>query len=210
MPPFETLLVFCAAALALHISPGPSNFYVLSRSIAQGAGAGLVAAAGLAAGAMVHVIAAAAGLSLLFQVSATAYTVLKLAGAAYLIWLGIGYWREAGADLTVPEVARRPARTVFRQSVLVEVLNPKTALFFLAFLPQFADPAAGSVMVQIFVLGVISTLLAVPCDVAVAFASGGIARALGRSRVYRRLHGWLSGSILIGLGVFVALSRRTG
>ncbi len=210
MPSLETLLIFTAAALVMNISPGPSNFYVMARSLAQGAKAGLLAAAGLAAGSLVHVTAAALGLSAIFLYSPAAFTVLKLIGAGYLIYLGIRSLLakpQSPADLAV--AARKPGRRIFAESLAVEVLNPKTALFFLAFLPQFVDVGAGPVAPQILLLGLIVTLTAIPCDAVVAFASGSAARLLTSRPVFQRLQNWVSGSVLIGLGVFVALSRRS-
>ena len=209
MPSLETLLIFTAVALAMNISPGPSNLYVMSRSIAQGRGAGVVSAAGLATGSLVHVVAAAFGLSVIFQVSATAYTLLKLAGAAYLIWLGIGYLRKGPSTaLTPQQVPCRSRLRIVRESALVEILNPKTALFFLALLPQFVDTAAGPVVPQVLLLGLIVTLTAIPCDLLVAFASGSLAKALRRHPTFGRVQDWLAGSVLIALGVWVAISRR--
>lgn len=214
MPSLETLLLFIVTALVIHISPGPSNLYVLSRSISQGSGAGFAAAAGLALGGAVYVAAAALGLSVLFQVSATAYWTLKIVGAGYLIWLGIGAWRDAlrrdGTAGPVAPLARDSRWRIFRQSVLVEVLNPKSALFYLAFLPQFVDPAVGSVTLQLLVLGALSVLLAVPCDGAVALAAGQVARLLARRPLFTRVQHGVSGTILIGLGAAMALSRRAG
>lgn len=209
MPSLETLLIFTAAALVMNISPGPSNFYVMSRSLTQGPAAGMIAASGLAAGSLVHVAAAALGLSALFLYSPLAYTALKLAGAAYLIFLGL---RILLAKPVMPGTEAsgggRPARRIFLESALVEILNPKTALFFLAFLPQFVDVAAGPVAPQVLLLGAVVTLTALPCDVVVALASGSAARLLTGRPSALRLQNWLSGSVLVGLGVFVALARR--
>ena len=211
MPSLETLALFTLAALAMNISPGPSNFYVLSRSIAQGRSAGLVAAFGLGLGSLVHVAAAAFGLSAVFQASATAYTLLKLIGAAYLIWLGISTLR-AGPERFEPVAGLKPRGPgrILRESLLVEVLNPKTALFFLAFLPQFADPAAGPLAPQILLLGLIVTVTALPCDALVAVASGSLAEAFRSNDTWRRWLNNLSGGVLIVLGVSVALTRRSG
>jgi threonine/homoserine/homoserine lactone efflux protein len=209
MPGVETLLIFTAAALVMNLSPGPSNFYVLSRSIAQGTPAGLVATAGLAAGSLAHVAAAALGLSAIFLYSPVAYGLLKLAGAGYLIYLGLTYLLAprpvAGALGTATP---KPHRKIFLESSLVEILNPKTALFFLAFLPQFADVEAGPLAPQILLLGLIVTLTAIPCDAAVAALSGRAARLLSASPPIQRIGNWVSGSILIGLGAFLAFSRR--
>ena len=211
MPGVEALLIFTAAALILNISPGPSNFYVLSRSLAQGTPAGLVATAGLAAGSLAHVAAAALGLSAIFLYSPVAYGLLKLAGAGYLIYLGLTYLLAPRPVAGMLETATpKPFRKIFWQSSLVEILNPKTALFFLAFLPQFADVAAGPLAPQILLLGIIVTLTGLPCDAAVAALSGRAARLFTASPPIQRILNWASGSILIGLGAFVALSRRAG
>lgn len=209
MPSLETLAIFTAAALVLNLSPGPSNFYVLSRSVAQGAPAGLVAATGLAAGSLGHVTAAALGLSAVFIYSPVAYGLLKLVGAGYLVYLGLRTLLSA-RQVAGPGAAAtaKPRRRIFLESSLVELSNPKTALFFLAFLPQFADPAAGPLAPQLLLLGLIVTVTALPCDAAVAVLSGRAARLLTTSPLARRLQAWVSGSILIGLGVFVALGRR--
>ncbi len=209
MPGFEALLIFTAAALVMNLSPGPSNFYVLSRSIAQGTPAGLVATAGLAAGSLGHVAAAAVGLSAIFLYSPFAYGLLKLAGAGYLIYLGLTYLLSPRpVPGALGAATPKPRGKIFLESSLVELLNPKTALFFLAFLPQFADVEAGPLAPQILLLGFIVTLTAIPCDAAVAALSGRAARLLSASPLIQRIGNWVSGSILIGLGAFVAFSRR--
>ena len=209
MPGVEALLIFTAAALILNISPGPSNFYVLSRSLAQGTPAGLVATAGLAAGSLVHVAAAALGLSAIFLYSPVAYGLLKLAGAGYLIYLGLTYLLAPRPVAGMLETATpKSFRKIFWQSSLVEILNPKTALFFLAFLPQFADVQAGPLAPQILVLGMIVTLSGLPCDATVAALSGRAGRLLTASSLIQRSLNWVSGSILIGLGVVLAFGGR--
>lgn len=208
MPTLETLIVFTAAAFVLTASPGPSNLYVLARSVSQGHRAGLIAAFGLAAGGLVHVAGAALGLAALFHHSATAFTVLKYVGAAYLIWLGIQCFRDGTAATPVTPAPPRPLGRIFRESVLVEILNPKVALFFLAFLPQFVDPAAGPIVWQTLILGLIVTAIALPCDVAVAVLSANIAGLLRRRPIWMKIQNWISGSILIGLGAAMALARR--
>jgi threonine/homoserine/homoserine lactone efflux protein len=212
MPSWETLLVFTAAALVLSASPGPSNLYVLACSVSQGHRAGYVAALGLACGGLVHVAGAALGLAALFHQSATAFTVVKYIGAAYLVWLGIQCLRDGakGQPLAIeaPHAARRSHGRIFRESALVEMLNPKVALFFLAFLPQFVDPAAGPIAPQTLLLGLIVTATALPCDLLVAWTSGRIAGLLRRQPVWLQLQNFLSGTILIGLGAAMALARR--
>ena len=213
MPTLETLLIFTAASLLMNISPGPSNFYVMSRSIAQGWRGGAVAASGLATGSLVHVAAAAFGLSAVFHNFPLAYGVLKLLGAVYLVYLGIQHLRGAGRthqprSSSSGEVQVRSRRRIFTESIMVEVLNPKTALFFLAFLPQFVDVSRGAPAPQIMVLGCIVCLSAIPCDLFVAVVSGRAARALSGNARIARIQEYLSGSILIVLGLYVARSER--
>jgi threonine/homoserine/homoserine lactone efflux protein len=209
MPSLHSLLIFTLAAAAMNISPGPSNLYVMSRSLAQGARAGLVAAAGLATGSLFHVSVTALGLSVVLRYSPTLYAVVKLAGAAYLILLGLRLLlSKSAAFAAAPSDSHRSHKRIFRESILVEMLNPKTALFFLAFLPQFADPGAGPLAPQLLLLGGVVTLTAIPCDAFVAFAAGAAANVLARQPLYGRLQKWLSGSILVGLGAYVAASER--
>lgn len=209
MPSPEALIVFTIAAVLMNISPGPSNFYVMARSISQGPRAGLVAAAGLGAGALVHVAAATVGVSAIVMASAEAFTMLKWAGAGYLIWLGIQHFRKAGSAAGgIVASPPKSAATIFRESALVEILNPKTALFFLALLPQFIDPAAGPVWSQSLVLGAIVVVTALPCDAFVAVASGAVAVRLARSPWIGRWQDRVSGTILIGLGALVATGER--
>lgn len=209
MPPLETLLVFTIAAFIMNLSPGPSNLYVMSRSVAQGSAAGAIAACGLAVGSLAHVAAAAFGLSAVFVYSPLAYTVLKLLGAGYLIYLGLNYlFNKSEAPMGSRRVAKRTYPKILRESVLVEATNPKTALFFLAFLPQFVDIAAGPLAPQILLLGFIVTLTAIPCDLLVAYSSTKISRWLLERADARRIQEQISGTILIGLGFYVAFQER--
>jgi len=212
MPSVETLAVFSIAALIVIVSPGPSNLYVMARSVTQGVRGGVVASTGLAAGAFVHVIGAAAGLSIIFQYSPVAYTVLKIVGAVYLVWLGITQIMSSHDPTPETRNFRSPAhksdRRILVESALVEVLNPKVALFFLAFLPQFVDASAGSVAIQFLVLGTIFMAAAFACDLVYAVAAGRAATVLKESRTARRIQDWASGSALIGLGGYMAFSAR--
>ena len=204
MPPIELLLAFTFAALLMSLSPGPSNLYVMARSIGQGTQAGIVAAVGLAIGSMVHVIATTLGVAAIFKYSPLAYTVLKLIGAAYLIYLGIRYLttrpEAADAGTVAPGMSRG---RILRESMLVEITNPKTALFYLALLPQFVAPEAGPVAPQLLLLGLIATFSAIPCDVTVAVASGRAARWLARNERAQVLQQRISGGILLGLGGYI-------
>jgi threonine/homoserine/homoserine lactone efflux protein len=192
----------------MNISPGPSNLYVMSRSLTQGTSAGLVAAGGLAAGSLFHVTVTSLGLAVVLRYSPLAFTTMKLAGAGYLIFLGLkmllGKSGGASPDALLP---KKSLGRIFRESALVEILNPKTALFFLAFLPQFADPKVGPMAPQLLLLGFIVTLTAIPCDALVAVLSGKAADLLRRRPIFQRLQNWISGSILLGLGATIALRR---
>jgi len=207
MPSFETLLVFTVAAVVMNLSPGPSNFYVLSRSVGQGTRAGVLAASGLAIGSLAHVLAATLGLSLLFEAAPLLYTTFKFAGAAYLVYLGIKtFVAKVDPDVSVAVDQRTDAR-ILKESILVEVLNPKTALFFIAFLPQFVDPSK-AVAPQLLVLGFVVTLTAIPCDIVVAVGAGKVARWVRGNLGIQRLQNRVSGGILVGLGAYVALEGR--
>lgn len=208
MPTFETIILVTFAGLALSASPGPSMLYVLSRSVGQSHTAGLVSAAGLAVGGFVHVIAAALGLAALFNYLPGVFTAIKFAGAFYLIYLGIGMIRDHQDDApTGPSKVRQLSlRRIFYQGILVETLNPKTLLFFVAFLPQFVNQQLGSVGVQMVVLGALVPLTAIPSDLIVALTGGGIAQRLARNRAMSRRLSWLAGAILIGLGLNIFVS----
>lgn len=207
MPSPETLLLVTLAGLALSASPGPSMLYVLSRSLGQSRNAGLASSAGLAVGGLLHVVAAALGLAAVFRYSPTLYQFTKLLGAAYLIYLGIGMLLEKppSGHQTLTPVRRQRLGRIFYQGILVEVFNPKTLLFFVAFLPQFVDPGRGSVTLQMLVLGTLVPLTAVPSDLLMALAGGGVAARLSRSRRLARSLTWLGGLILVGLGLRIVL-----
>lgn len=208
MPSLQTLLLFTAAALAMNISPGPSNLYVMSRSLAQGTSAGLIAAGGLATGSLFHVTVTSLGLAVILQYSPAAFLVMKFAGADYLIFLGLKMLLAKSSRLSPDALLpKKPLARIFRESAIVEILNPKTALFFLAFLPQFADPKAGPPAPQLLLLGIIVTLTAIPCDAVVAVLSGKAADLLRRRPIFQRLQNWISGSVLVALGATIALRR---
>ena len=205
MPSTEVLIAFTAAALLMNISPGPSNLYVMARAIAQGTKGGVVAAMGLAAGSLVHVAATALGLSAIFANSPTLYLIIKLMGAAYLMYLGITYWKTKGSGGN--EKVKRPKKkslfSVFQQSVIVEVTNPKTALFFIALLPQFVVPESGPVSQQLLILGIIVTISALPCDILVAVSSSKISNWLLKHERAQQIQDRISGSILFAMGAYI-------
>ena len=208
MPTTGTLALFSAAALALIVVPGPAVLYIVAQSIDRGRPAGLVSALGVATGGLVHVTAAAIGLSALLVSSATAFTVVKVAGAAYLIGVGLLTLLRRGEEADgAPPRARRLRRT-YAQGVVVNVLNPKTALFFLAFLPQFVDQDAGSVGTQIVVLGLLFVVLAVLSDSLWALAAGTASGWLRSSPHFGSVRRYVSGTVFVGLGIVAAGTRR--
>lgn len=206
MPEPSTIAVFCIAALALLVVPGPSVIYIVTRSMDQGRTAGFVSVLGVHTGTLVHIAAAAAGLSALLMSSALAFNVVRYAGVAYLIWLGIA--RLVGREEL--EEARgwseRKMARIYYEGVLVNVLNPKTALFFLAFLPQFVDLSRGPAWMQIVVFGTVFILLGIVSDGAYALLASTLAGRLKRNRRFAPLRRFVTGGTLIALGVGAALS----
>jgi len=193
-------------AMLLLLVPGPAVLYITSRSIGLGRAAGLVSAMGIAVGTLFHVAAATLGLSALLVSSASAFQLVKYAGAAYLIYLGIRTLRSGDAAMIDPSSERLSLRRVFGQGVLVNLLNPKTALFFLAFLPQFVDPARGHATLQIFELGVLFALMGWVSDSVWAMIAGTFAERLRGSVRLGRAQRKVSGGALIALGVASAFS----
>jgi threonine/homoserine/homoserine lactone efflux protein len=208
MPATETILLFMAAALALNVTPGPSIAYVMSRSFGQGRTAGLVSAIGLGTGSLLHVIGAALGLSAAVAYSPMAFAVIKYLGAAYLVYLGVALLRQRTVWLADAVPPRLTLRRVYWQGVLTEILNPKIALFFLSFLPQFVDPARGSIAGQTLFFGLLFHVTGVPINMLVAVAGSAIAASFSRNPLLERIRNWLSGIVLIGLGVRLALSQK--
>jgi threonine/homoserine/homoserine lactone efflux protein len=205
MVSLSTFLIFALASLALVLVPGPNHIYIAARGIAQGRAAGVASALGVETGTMVHIAAAAAGLSYVIARSATLFNVIKWAGVAYLIYLGIRALTNR-QELRTREADPQPLRKIFLEGVIVNVLNPKVILFFLAFLPQFVDPEAGAVPLQIVILG--STLLVLGLITDLIYAAG--AGALGRRMRNRSsLMSRLSGVIYLGLGIATAFSGRS-
>jgi threonine/homoserine/homoserine lactone efflux protein len=206
MPDLATLALFAAATLALLLVPGPAVAYIVTRSVAQGRSAGLVSVLGIHAGSVVHVAAAALGVSAVLAASATAFTIVKYLGAAYLVWLGLRklLTRADNGEPAGPPAASR--RRMFWEGFVVNVLNPKTAIFFLAFLPQFTDPAAGPVAPQIVLLGVIWIGLGIASDCAFALLASALAGRLHRSARARRRLDVTSGLVYLGLGAATALT----
>lgn len=213
MPDPTQLALFFAAAALLAVTPGPGIFYVAARTLSGGRAEGVASSLGTGVGGMAHVLAGCVGVSAIVLTSAELFAALKLLGAGYLVWLGVRTLRAARRDALAALEGGSPAppvgaRRAFREGVLVEALNPKTAAFFLAFVPQFVDPAAGGVALQFAVLGSVSVALNTLADVGVALAASGVrAGAAARPGLVRRLRE-ASGAAMIALGLGLALARR--
>ena len=214
MPELATLSLFLSAAFILAITPGPGIFYVLTRSLKGGKSEGIASALGTSAGGMFHAIAAAFGISVVLATSAVAFSAVKYLGAAYLVYLGLKTILSRD-PLTVAEAGAADSRDsgreqgrsrAFWQGGTVEALNPKTALFFLAFIPQFVDPAAGAVFIQFLVLGTLSVLLNTLADFVVIALAGPIGHQLKARPKLRRAQRYATGTGLIALGSYVAFA----
>ena len=208
---FASIALFFLAALAIALSPGPGIFYVAARSLAGGRDEGLASSLGTGLGGLVHVAAGAVGVSALVLASAEAFALLKIAGAIYLIWLGIRMIRQAGHQSQIAagmHAVPTGVRRAFSEGILVEALNPKTAAFFLAFLPQFVDPAAGPVRLQFLLHGLVSVVLNTAVDVVVALmASRARSMAVARPSLLRRLRQG-AGLGIASLGLALVFARR--
>lgn len=213
MPDLTQFALFFAAAFVLAVTPGPGIFYVAARALAGGRAEGVASSLGTGLGGMVHVLAGSLGVSAIVLASAELFAALKLIGAAYLVWLGVrtlqAARRDASAVLTGGSAAPPlGARRAFREGVVVEALNPKTAAFFLAFIPQFVDPARDPVAAQFVVLGFVSVALNTLADIVVTFVASGIREgAAANPALIRRLRQG-SGGAMVALGVGLALARR--
>jgi threonine/homoserine/homoserine lactone efflux protein len=206
VPDAQHIWLFCLAATVLIVIPGPAVLYIVAQSVGQGRRAGLVSASGVASGGFVHVIAAAIGLSGLLLSSATLFSVVKFVGAGYLIYLGGRRLLGLEASALVAPAEARSRRRLYRDGAVVNILNPKTALFFYAFLPQFLDPDRGAVALQALVLGSMFVAIALLSDSVWALASGSAAGWLKARPVAVKVERWVSGTVLIGLGAAAALT----
>lgn len=205
---WSVILAFIPIAIALIISPGPDSIYTLTRSISDGRTSGIMAALGSSSGSIVHTTAAVLGLSALFRTSAVAFTVVKFAGAAYLVYLGIQTFRSPDEFEVTPERVTYSPSESYRSALLINVLNPKVAIFFLAFLPQFVQPG-GNVTIQIFLLGVLFASLGFVYQAMLAVFSARARWAITERDLVKNVLRAASGSVLIGLGVKLVLERRT-
>jgi len=208
MPDLTLWGLFVVASAVLLLTPGPAVLFIVARSVEQGRKAGLISVLGIHLGTIVHITAAAVGLSALVVSSALAFAIIKYLGAAYLIWIGVRTLMAKDLDPEAPEVPAEPLHRVFRDGFVVNLLNPKTAIFFLAFLPQFVDPARGALHWQIFVLGITFIGLGILSDGLFALAAGAAGNFLRRNRRFLRFQRWFAGTSFIGLGITAALATR--
>jgi threonine/homoserine/homoserine lactone efflux protein len=207
IPNAASIGVFCAAATLLLLTPGPAVLYIVARSVEQGRVAGLASVCGITTGTLVHVLAAALGLSALLASSALAFAIVKYVGAGYLIYIGVRRILSRAATPTAQiALPRRSLGRLYRDGFIVNLLNPKTALFFLAFLPQFVDPSRGAVALQIAFLGLLFTVMGLTSDALYALIAGTAARWVKRNDHYLRWERFVTGGVFIGLGVTAAFA----
>jgi threonine/homoserine/homoserine lactone efflux protein len=206
--PGTSILVFLIATVMLNLTPGPDMLYVIARSVGQGRPAGIASALGIAGGCLVHTLAVAFGLASLMVAVPVAYEVVKYAGAAYLVYLGIRTLATRHRLAADTPISQDSLGAIFLQGVVTNVLNPKVALFFMAFLPQFVDRTLGSVAVQLILLGVVfnisGTIVNVAVALAVSYSGNRVRSRIGSSSIFR----WVTGGVFIGLGVRLALPGR--
>ena len=202
----DTLLLFCATAFVLIITPGPNQIYIIARSTSQGRKAGLLSALGVDTGTLVHVVAASFGLSALLASSAFAFGIVRYAGAGYLIYLGIRTWLSRSNNLEHFTIEFKSGKRIFFQGMLTNILNPKAALFFLAILPQFVNELRGHATEQMLILGGIFTLIGVCIDLVVALLAGSAGNWLRRRTGFQRVQKWAAGGVYFSLGIGTALT----
>lgn len=209
MPPVEQLIPFFVAAIIFAFIPGPAFLYTAAQTMSKGKRGGAFAAFGIHIGGFVHIAAAAAGLSAIFTHAPLAYMALKICGALYLVWLGINMIRGKIDASELPHVKNSLSKKVFFDSMMVEILNPKVIIFYIAFLPQFVDPSAAyPLWLQFIILGTINNVLFSTVDTAVIFLTSVVIGGLKKSERSQKLMRWVSGSTLMGLGVNLAISER--
>ncbi len=205
---FNNVLLFMLASVTLNLTPGPDMMYVITRSISEGRPAGIASAFGIAGGTIIHTFAVAFGLSGLLLAVPSAYEVIKFVGAAYLIYLGIKTFFKKPKSAETKVEGRKSLFAVFYQGVFTNVFNPKVALFFLAFLPQFINPANGNVVVQIILLGLLFNTSGTIVNVIIAFTASKLGKTLKNKLNNSSIFKWVTGSVFIGLGVRLAFLER--
>lgn len=211
MPSLDLMLAFAAATAIFAYMPGPAMLYAAAQTMARGRRGGLMAAFGIHCGGYVHVLGAVFGLSALFELVPPLYLAVKIGGALYLAWLGVSLLRHRDQDSAAPQLAPNSPRRAFLDSIVVEILNPKAAIFFLAFLPQFVDPAAAfPVWLQFLLLGIVVNAAFSSADLATVLLADRAMRHLRGSQRVQRLIRWCGGIILIGLSIRLATAKAAG
>ena len=205
MPDLHVFLLFMAGAIALNLTPGPDMTFVLAQATHRGPRAGIAAALGIGTGTFFHMTLAAFGLAALFAAWPLAFDVVRYAGAAYLVWIAIGMLRHPPHLRAVEEPS---VRTAYRQGIVTNILNPKVAIFFIAFLPQFVDQSAGPAWLQILVLGICFDISGTLVNSLVAIGSGKLASRLKHNPLIGKIMGWISASVMLGLAVRLAWTER--
>jgi threonine/homoserine/homoserine lactone efflux protein len=208
MPSPDTFIAFFGVSVLLGLSPGPDNVFVLMQSAQRGRRAGLFVVLGLCTGLLVHTAAVALGLAAVFAASLTAFTALKLGGAAYLAYLAWQAFRAPTGSAAAPQAATPGDAQMYRRGVLMNLSNPKVVIFFLAFLPQFVDPAQGRIGLQIVWLGAVFMLATLLTFGAIAWFAASLGQALQRSARAQQALNWLAGIVFLGLAARLALSER--
>lgn len=211
MPGIHDYWLFVLSGILLNLTPGQDTFFILGNSLGAGRRAGVAAALGIAAGSIVHTLAAALGLSAILATSATAFTVVKLLGAAYLIYIGV---RALSSRTLLPDTLVAgdavAARLAFRRGIVTNLLNPKVALFFLAFLPQFVDPGAGQAWLQVLTLGAVLVAIGLSVDLLYALAAGSLGSWVRGSAVLERRRRWATGGVYLALAAVALSGSRRG
>lgn len=208
MIPFEVVITFFAASVLLGLAPGPDNIFVLTQSALHGRSSGLIVTFGLCTGLIVHTLAVALGVAVIFQASVLAFTALKLAGAGYLLYLAWQAFRASTAKIEATHDNRRSYKKLYSRGIIMNVTNPKVSIFFLAFLPQFADPARGPVAWQMILLGLLFMLATVLVFGAIALLAGSIGTWLNRSARVQKGMNWLTGCVFVGLALKLVTAER--
>lgn len=204
LPDTSTLALFLIATLALNLTPGPDMLYVIANGVGRGSKAGVVSALGIGGGTVIHTFAAALGLSALLLSSELAFDVVRYGGAAYLVYLGVKSIASKGSTVSRIEAEKKDLLGIFRQGVATNVLNPKVALFFLAFLPQFVDPSRGSVVPQFLLLGTIFNTSGTMVNTVVGLVAGQVGERLGSNPGFSSVQRWFSGTVFVALGARIA------
>ena len=204
----ETFCAFFLASTLLAIAPGPDNIFVLTQSALHGRLSGLVVVFGLCTGLLAHTAAVAFGVAVIFQASALAFTLLKVAGAGYLVYLAWQILRASPEQIHMRGEQKKSHGTLYRRGIIMNITNPKVSIFFLAFLPQFTDPARGSISLQMIALGGVFIVATILVFGSIALLGGALGEWLNRSRTAQRIMNWSAGTIFIGLALKLVSAER--